>query len=273
MIIHPRFGLDQHHSTAELFLRHFQIPVHLPDNNMLQRVLKAFSNLPYENLSKIIKFNQIKGEWDRLRMPEEVWVDYLENHLGGTCYSLTYFLWSILYRLGYQADPIVMDMTWGQAVHCGLVLRMADEDYLVDPGYLISTPLPIRSETVIRIQDEDTRLELEFCSSNQQYRLYSVSRDQKKFRYSFILHPLDVNDFLLYWKDSFYQKSMRHLCLTRIDRQQPGRIYIRDDFVKHYSSQRNTKIHLPTVQAIQQFFNIPPAIWEEARSVLDGPGR
>lgn len=268
-----RFGLDQHSYVADLFLRHFKIPHHLPDLSLMERVLKAFSYLPYENLSKIIKFNKTRGEWDRLRVPEELWMDFLEKHLGGTCYSLTYFLWSILHYLGFSAAPIVMDMKWGHAVHCGLVLQLPGETYLVDPGYLLSSPLPIRMEKTVQIQDEDNRLELEYIPYTQHYELSTISQGQKKFRYSLALIPLVVEDFLLYWKDSFYQKSMRHLCLTRIDRQNPGRLYIRDDFVKHYSSRHNTKIHLPAVAAVEQFFLIPPVVWEEARSYLDGTGR
>ena len=62
----------------------------------LTRILVSFARIPYENISKLIKLSETGGEWDRFRLPAEVWEDFRRNNLGGTCFSLTFFLWAIL---------------------------------------------------------------------------------------------------------------------------------------------------------------------------------
>jgi hypothetical protein len=88
------FFLDptQHAEAARLFWRHFHLtPPRRASMEWLQEILAGFSHLPYENLSKIIKFWQYgENETQRLRLPQEVIEDHLRSCLGGTCFSLTF---------------------------------------------------------------------------------------------------------------------------------------------------------------------------------------
>ncbi len=271
MIPHTlRFNPSEYHSAARLFLQYFAISFLPRDFSRLPLVLDAFSQIPYENLSKIIKFNQNGGEWDRLRSPDEVWWDYRNHHLGGTCYSLTFFLWSILDYVGFDVAPLTMDMKWGAAVHCGLLLKNCEENWLIDPGYLFDQPLLLNPQSTSSVYSNHTCVEIERSPTNDGYELFTRDQNQRKFRYRFRSVPITLEQFLLAWKGSFHEKSMRHLCLTRIDNRNRGRIYIRNNYIRLTTQKGIDKIQLPAAEAVRQFFQIDSNYFELARSLLIG---
>jgi len=263
----PATTLDGHHDTARLFLAHHQLPEGPADGDLLRRILAAFARIPYENISKLIKLNETRGEWDRLRWPAEVWADYRARHLGGTCYSLTFFLWAILDGCGYAAAPLVMDMKWSPAAHCGLRAELADGPCLLDPGYLLGEPLPLHGATSVRY-DNYTGVELRHDAAGDVYELYTFTRRERQFRYRFTPAPLCLDEFLVYWKDSFYQKSMRHICLTRLDPATRGRIYVRNEFIRHYTPAGKENMKLTLEEAAARYFDIPPELVRRARRYL-----
>ena len=82
--------LTAHDEGVKRFLEFFKLKRKKPDSIFLQELLLHFSNLPYENLSKIIKLD---NDWDsenKIRLPEELIEDYISYKLGGTCFSLTF---------------------------------------------------------------------------------------------------------------------------------------------------------------------------------------
>ncbi len=50
-----------HHNGVECFFEFFKLQRKMPDLISLQEILLHFANLPYENLSKIMKLN---NNWD-----------------------------------------------------------------------------------------------------------------------------------------------------------------------------------------------------------------
>ncbi len=274
MSIDKKFSLDYHKDVVYLFLERNNLLDIKPDLTNLTKILYSFSKIPYENISKILKLNEGKGELDRLRLPEELYINYLENNLGGTCYSLTYFLWSILYHTGFESFPLIMDMKWAEAAHCGLAINIENKYYLTDPGYLISNPIPIVQEKTVHFIDYNyTGVELQYNFESNQYFLYTFNKKERKFRYSFIFNPVSLEDFIFYWKNSFYQKSMRHICLTKVDLKNKGRIYIRNDFVRFYSEDKKENIKTNLENAAMKFFNINPEIIKYAKEILNGTSR
>ena len=257
MILKP-FVIENHHHAALLFLKHFSILHGNKDLSFIQKLLRAFSQIPYENISKRIKMNTIAGEWDRLRLPEEVFHSFLEHGFGGTCYSLTYFLWVICDYCSFQCYPITMNMKWADNAHCGLVIEHENKLYLLDPGYLLSKPIPLNQLTSIHTIDQHTGVQLIYHSLHNKYELFTYSGNNKTFRYSFQLNKLFLEDFLLAWKSSFYQKTNRHICLTKIDPVRKGRIYIRDQFIRFYNEGKKENIKMDMKQGIKTFFGISP---------------
>jgi len=137
----PEFALDAagHDEAVRLFRRRYNIlSGRRPDEILLQNILAGFANLPYENLSKIIKFHRHGAhEAERLRLPEEVIEDHLRRRLGGTCFSLTFFLQAILLHHGFTCYIVMADMRAGKNIHGAMIVWLNGVKHLVDPGYLL----------------------------------------------------------------------------------------------------------------------------------------
>src|SRR5262245_44753462 len=81
-----------------------------PDFAQLSRIAGAFSNLPYENVTKILKDARSITVRQKLRGTEEVLQDHLRWNTGGTCFSLCNALASILENSGFPAFIAMADM-------------------------------------------------------------------------------------------------------------------------------------------------------------------
>jgi arylamine N-acetyltransferase len=128
--------------ARELFAGRFRIAPGGADLPLLRLMIAAYSNLPYENLTKIIKKFTARSPEERLRGPVEVVTGFLERHTGGTCFSLTYCLGSMLSSAGFRCYPVMADMKRPN-IHCALVVEMRGKRYLVDPGYLVGEPVEL----------------------------------------------------------------------------------------------------------------------------------
>jgi arylamine N-acetyltransferase len=266
LILDPK----QHVAGARLFLRHYGIaPGRQPNLALLREILAGFSNLPYENLSKIIKFyHHGENETERLRLPEEVIEDHLRLHLGGTCFSLTFFLQSILMHHGFPCYIVMGDMKAGRNLHCAMVVVLNKIKYLVDPGYLLRQPLALDPERPRLYHTEFTGVELRFDSLNESYEVFTFNRQAIKWRYRFADYPTAPEDFLAHWQTSFHRNSMHGLCLTRATAEEL--IFIRKDFMRltNLDGKRNISIKKNYHTTIQQLFGISPEYVEQAQSAL-----
>ena len=74
------------------------------DFEKFRHLLRVFSRLPYENLTKILKMSRLEDPRQRLRFPDELLSDHLRLSTGGTCYSLAFCLREILGQLGFDAQ-------------------------------------------------------------------------------------------------------------------------------------------------------------------------
>ena len=99
--------------------------------------------------------------------------DHRAHHLGGTCFSLTYFLEIVLSLHGFQCYPIMADMRYGRNVHCALVVTVDHAKYLVDPGYLLNQPIPVTTQDSVVFKNEFLGIELTF--EHEEYFLCLVS--------------------------------------------------------------------------------------------------
>ncbi|MCG3119720.1 MAG: hypothetical protein ALAOOOJD_02231 [bacterium] len=266
------FILDpqQHDAGVRLFLRHYALsPSRRPALETLQQILAAFAHLPYENLSKIIKFNRCsENEARRLRLPEEVIAEHLQWHLGGTCFSLTFFLQTILQHHGFAGYIVMGDMKAGKNIHCALVVMLEGVRYLVDPGYLLRQPLALDPKRPRLYHTEFTGVELRFDEPAGGYDVFTFNRQAMKWRYRFADRPTPPEEFLQHWQDSFHRNSMHGLCLTRATAEEL--IFIRQDFMRltTLDGKRNIPIKANYHATIQEIFGIAPEYVEQAQAAL-----
>ena len=94
MINKSFLNTKNHFTAAEYFLKIFDINEQNISLKHVSEIIRQFSKLPYENLSKILKLNQ---KWDEFpkRLPEEIISDYDQFKLGGTCFSNQRSQWDL----------------------------------------------------------------------------------------------------------------------------------------------------------------------------------
>jgi arylamine N-acetyltransferase len=260
----------QHARGVELFLKNYDIsPVRRADMDRLCEILQHFGQLPYENLSKIIKFHRCgENEAARLRLPEEIIAEHLRRRFGGTCFSLTFFLQTILWHHGFVAYAVMGDMRAGRNIHCALVVVLDGVKYLVDPGYLLRRPMALDPNRPRLYHTEFTGVEVLFDSNRQAYEVFTFNRQGMKWRYRFANRPTPSEEFLQHWQASFHRNSMHGLCLTLAAENEL--IYIHKDFMRIMTvdGKRNIPIKRNYHAAIQQWFGIAPEYVEQAMMAL-----
>lgn len=223
---------DRYKDTTNDFLKFFHISLTKPDYQNLCRILDAFQNLPYENVSKLIRSQSVKQNTaNRFRLPDLVWEDYKDQGLGGTCYSLTFFLWVILINSGFKAYLISCDMKWGENVHCNLAVVLNHNAWLCDPGYLLTTPLLLSHKRQMFYRTDHSGVELSWNGNN--YLLATFHGNNFKWRYKFQNLNCNIDDFTHYWLASFEHPGMNAICLTK--QLKKGMVYFHNNYYREVS--------------------------------------
>lgn len=256
---------DRNISADSLFFGHFGIAAGDPDFDLLRAVVSSYTQIPYENITKIIrKFNESDPNL-RLRGPEEVISGFVENHTGGTCFSLTWCLGAILTSAGYKCYPAMADLK-RRNIHCALIVRIGGKKYLVDPGYLLSDPVELTGDPVI-IPTSFGKVELRPRGAAS-YDLFTIAGGEKNWRYRLRTTPVSKATFFRHWQASFALPMMDSLQLTKLT--EGGHIYIRDYELRlrREDMRFNENIRVDFEQRIEAEFGIPGDIIAEARGLI-----
>jgi len=269
---------DRSRATS-LFLDLFQLTPGRPDVRRLGEISYRFAGLPWENLTKYLRkhvpagpdrlarlpapLGSIPGT-DRLRLPDEVMEDHARHGTGGTCFSLTHSLRTIVTDLGYRARPVMADMKNGKNVHCGLVVVIGGARWLLDPGYLVAEPVPLRPGETACVVHPGTTLEYRPAGDGCR-ELYTVNdRGETTFRYRLRERPVSDRDFVQYWLDSFETPGMNGLHLNRIAggvRLSAHDLNLRIDTGRDKS---NVKLRTDYVERVSERFGVDPGLARRA---------
>lgn len=270
MILNPNKKLQtfDHEDAVKEFMRSYRLSPRSPNLIFLEEILERFANLPYENLSKIIKLNKAWESPEKIRLPEEVLEDHLAYRLGGTCFSLTFYLQTILEVQGFRCYPVMADMKAGPNIHCCLIVILDGTKYLVDPGYLLTRPMEINPQKPRLFRTEFTGVELRYDHQTQRYNLYTFNRNEIKWRYRFQDRPVPPEEFLQHWLASFRWNTMHALCLTKV--QKDSLIFVHNTFMRetNFVSKKNYNLKKNFHKTIQQLFGIDQQLIEQAQVAL-----
>jgi arylamine N-acetyltransferase len=236
------------------------------DLQLLQALASAYSNLPYENVTKILKDARCSGVQQKFRQTEEVLEDHLRWNTGGTCFSLCNAFQELLAFCGFDAFIAMADMHYGTNIHCGIVVQLENHRYLLDPGYLLHQPLPL-PETEISIVTKMNTVALK----NEELNLYSLFTKEngiQKWRYRLKAHPVSREEFEQHWLHSFSLNSMENVMITRLS--DSGRLYYRKDRIEvvHHDLRKKQKIKSSDVHTLSQTFGLPSDLILQAQQVL-----
>jgi len=257
------FLKDYNNAVIE-FVKSERIEQDLERFELARKILKRFSRFPYENLSKIIKLNR---DFNGLphRLPEEIIEDNLKYNLGGTCFSLTFFLKKIFDYFKFDTYIIMADMRYAKNSHTALILNYNGNKYLLDPGYLIFDPIPLDKE--VKRTSILTQL-LKYDENSDRYSLWTFDGKRMVFRYSFRDSPIAFEEFIFYWTDSFHWRTMHGICLTKMDNDRF--IYFHNRYYKIIDKNKKEKGNIQTdiAGAIKSVFGIPTDIIFKAEKAL-----
>ncbi len=234
----------------------------------IAEVLQIFLQIPYENLSKIMKLNRTHHDALAIRMPDEVWDDFQRYRLGGTCFSLTFFLQSIVCFLGFTCYPVMAHMRAGKNHHCVLVIDFGGQHFLADPGYVLDVPMLISTDRQLHFRNAHTAVEITPAAAPPQYNLSTITRQQKQWRYFFEDKPVSPQDFVQHWLASFSWNGMHELCLSRNEKD--ALIYVRKFHMRQtsFDGKKNFNLKKNRAQMIRDSFDIPEKIVLRAEAAL-----
>lgn len=182
----------------------------------LPAIAAAFAEIPYENLTKIIKQSEA-GASDRSRRgPYEVLRDHFLWGTGGTCFSLTATLLHLVRSLGIRAEPILADRRYGADTHCAMLVWIDMVPCLLDPGYLIVHPIPLTFRQPLRLPTSFNELELRPDPVGERIELRTWFANQSAYRLTYKTAPVDAAQFLRAWDASFGWEMMSYPVLTAV---------------------------------------------------------
>jgi arylamine N-acetyltransferase len=254
------------------FTTHFGIRPGGSKPKLLNEVASAFARLPYENITKIIKLQESGSPASARRSPDEVIGDHISWGTGGTCFSLTSALMHLVRSLGWEAKYLLADRPYGQDTHCALLVWIDGRPHLLDPGFLIVTPVAISGGCRQEIITGFNRIILA-PEQNERISLATVRENKVTPRLAYKTQPVDPGQFLKAWDASFGWEMMRYPLLTRIIG--AGQIYLNGTRFQISRADSTELKYIPADDLISQIsaqFGINPAVVERAISILKNQG-
>lgn len=260
--------------TLRIFLSHFRIvPADKAPDTLLEEVISRFSRIPYENLTKIIKFAAVRDRGRARRSPPEVMKDHIACRTGGTCFSLTETILHLVRALGWEAQPVLADRRYGSNTHCAFVMRLQGNPFLLDPGFLITKPVPLIKNGEIFIDNGFNRLLLRARENGCLLDLYTLEGARPVYRLTYKTRPVDRGEFIAAWDASFGWEMMRYPLVTMVsDRSQR---YLRGMRLQRRDCGSVAKEELDPaglVERISSEFGIAPRIGAQALRILKEQG-
>lgn len=196
-------------------LTYHRYPTEGAPSTLLGYTLEAFSRIPYENLSKIVRHAESCNSRAK-ESPAELIHGYIEHGTGGTCFPLTKTLVHVVRSLGYEAYPILADRRYGTDTHCAVIARLTSNDWeLLDPGYLIHTPCRLPDTYQLRYELPFSAIELRPEGTPSRVALYTHSLNESgvlhpRYRLTYKIHPVSDTECDAAWDRSFDWEMMRY---------------------------------------------------------------
>jgi arylamine N-acetyltransferase len=246
----------------------------LPSADLLSQVLRCFAEIPYENLSKIIRAHE-ELDAHRFQTPEEILVGHFTTGAGGTCFPLTETLTRLVREIGFDASPILADRRYGADTHCAVVTSIGSISHLIDPGYLIFSPIPIPPHDGVQCYKtpfSTIQLAAGPASSNR-LDLATVEKDGRiRYRLTYKTTPVDELEFRAAWKRSFDWEMMTYPVVSSIAGE--SQIYVQKSSLTIRTKDSSTRTALTSEELVHEIsskLSISSDIVRKALSYLKKP--
>jgi arylamine N-acetyltransferase len=269
--LHSPLTRPRDRELLDTFRERFALDCRSEIKQQLADLVQAFAAVPYENLTKITKLAECKRPSAARRGPQEVLQDFHRWATGGTCFSLTATLLHLVRAMGLEAEPILADRRYGADTHCALIVWIEGQPHLLDPGYLIVDPIPLRfAGSHLVVATRFNQLELVPRGTNQ-LDLHTAQNQKggRRFRLTFKTTPADEEQFLRAWDASFAWEMMNYPVLTRVT--EHGQLYLRDRHLQtrsHNEVQHEDIVESDWATTIVRTFGIDAEVVQRALVLL-----
>ena len=238
----------------------------------LRAIGSAFSHLPYENITKLLKEARPGGSSGKLRGAEEVLEDHLRWNTGGTCFSLCNALLALLENCGYTAHIGMADMHYGSNIHCAVIVALPGGSYLLDPGYLLNVPMRLPDAGGESSVETPMNTVILRAESPAVYSLFTRETGELRWRYRIRAAAVPQEEFVRHWIHSFSLNSMEQVMMSRLS--DSGRLYFRKDRLELVNrfERRKSRVRPGDAQELSEVFGLPSELILQAhRAVLARP--
>lgn len=198
------------------FLTLLEIEPAKPSLDLLKQIVSShLEKIPFENISKLIFKRQ-----GMYQLPSfEKYLDGIEhNNLGGTCYSINYYLNLLLRYFDYDVKLCGADMN-NPDVHIISMVNLDGTEFIVDCGYAAPflEPLPRNLEKDYTLKSGNETYILKPKDSRGNSRVEQYYKDELKHFYIAKPQPRDQKEFKKVIKDSYNDEAlfMNSLLVTR----------------------------------------------------------
>ena len=174
--------------------------------------------------------------------------------------------------LGWQVQPILADRSYGPDTHCALLIWVEQLPYLLDPGYLITDPVPLTFAARHRVTLTWQELILQ-RQEGDRIDLFTSHQGHKKYRLTYKIEPVDRGQFNQRWRDSYAWEMMRYPVLTQVTSQ--GQIYLQKKrlLLRNHGSSQSLEIHPQQLDVqIAEYFKLDQIVVHRALSHLKRKG-
>jgi arylamine N-acetyltransferase len=240
-------------AILEKFLACHNIDCSVDKTLLMHNIADAFSKIPYENLTKILKSDGVINVRSAMRYPDELIGDYLRWGTGGTCFSLTAAIIAVYNACGIEAHPVLADRHYGVDTHCGLILVTAAGVHLLDPGYLLFIPTLLPSLSKSSVNTGYNTIELVPLPGGEKLELYTVVKGNRKLRLVYKTAPVSAERFEKAWETSFKWEMMTYPVLTRVSAGQHQ--YIQGNKLAIRTDEKTHRMELTTENEVDYIAN------------------
>lgn len=251
------------------FRHQFRIDDTLDPLVQLRLIATSFAQLPYENLTKILREHQTRQADDLRRLPSEILSEHTRLGTGGTCFSLTWTLLHLVRALGLRAEPILADRRYGPDTHSALLVWMDGRKLLLDPGYLLVDAVPMPEQNTLLVPTSFHEVQLEAQQQGERLSLSTIHQQKSTYRLTYKTKPVDTAEFLRAWDASFNFDMMGYPVLSRIVE---GKLYyLQKQSLLVRSRETSERVEVATdnmVETIHQVFGIDAAVASQSLQAL-----
>ncbi|PIE51678.1 hypothetical protein CSA37_03980 [Candidatus Fermentibacteria bacterium] len=197
------------------------------------------------------------------RLSEEVLEGFASEGTGGTCYSLTEALGTVLSACSIHARPLTGHMNHGRNIHCALLVENQGKRFIMDPGYVVPGAVPLSEKGEGKLSFSGREMIWKPVSGG--WELHTVENGRDQLRYRLESRVLTRGEFLEYWRNSFSATGLNSLHLN-LAGPEGGRISAHNENLRIIAegSGRNIKIGKDYAASVKNRFGLSDEIAEAA---------